>query len=528
MKMKKLGSLMLVISMIASVALTGCGASSDSTASTASTAAVSSAASSTVAAETTASGDVDPSTLEPYELNCYFLAPQCKDLPLVQDEVNKILKEKINATIKLNYFWWDSYQDKQRLIVASGDKVDTMFSPAWYGFTNFVAQKAWIPLDELLEKYGQDIKANINPAYLKAPIVNGKLYGIPTGKDMFGVGGVLVNKELADKYKMDFSNVKEPADFEPFLQTIKDNEPGIVPFVTSRGDNVGYFTQDLFDRFIDNTNYVGYKKTDSKDIKVINVLEDEEFSKQIKLSNDWYKKGLINKDAGTLMDSVPVKKAKKAFMWGEQLKPGKDSEMEAQLGLKLIQVNAYQGKQYYVGTGELTNSMLAISRTSKDPARAMMFLNLLFKDKQLKNLLDWGIEGKHYKKIGENQIDYADGVTAETSGYTGLAQWAMGGSQFLDYLWANEATDKWDKMQKFNDSGKPMETLGWTFDQTNVKNEIATLANVGRTYVEPMNDGVADFDKNYPKAKKAMEAAGMQKVIDEAQKQIDAYIASKK
>lgn len=524
MKMRKLGSLMLALSMIASVALTGCGSSSESAAST--VAAASSAASS-VATESTAAGD-DASKLEPYELNCYFLAPQVKDLPLIQDEVNKILKEKINATIKLNYFWWDSYQDKQKLIVASGEKIDTMFSPAWWGYNNFVAQKAWLELDELLADYGKDITANINPAYLKAPLIDGKLYAIPTGKDMFGTGGVLINKTMADKYKMDFSNVKEPADFEPFLQTIKDNEPGVVPFVVSKGDQVGYFTQDIFDRVASAEVYVGWKKTDSKDIKVMNIIEDPEFEKQIRLANDWYKKGLINKDSGTLQDSVPLKKASKAFMWGEQLKPGKDAEMNAQLGIDLIQVNAYQGKQYYVGTGDLTNSMLVISRTSKDPARAMMFMNLLFKDKQLKNLLDWGIEGKHYKKIGENQIDFADGVTAETSGYTGLAQWAMGGSQFLDYLWANEAPNKWDEMEKFNNSAKAQATLGWTFDQTKVKNEIATLVNIGKTYIEPMNDGVSNFEQNYPKAKKAMETAGIQKVIDEAQRQLDEFLAKQK
>lgn len=519
MKMRKLGSLMLALSMIASVALTGCGSSSDSAAST--------AAGSSVATGSTASGD-DVSKLEPYELNCYFLAPQVKDLALVQDEVNKILKEKINATIKLNYFWWDSYQDKQKLIVASGEKIDTMFSPSWWGYSNFVAQKAWLELDDLLAQYGKDITANINPAYLKAPIVDGKLYAIPTGKDMFGVGGVLVNKALADKYKMDFSNVKDPADFEPFLQTIKDNEPGVTPFVSCKGDQTSYFLQDIYDRVASTEVTVGWKKTDSSDIKVLNINETPEYKKIVDMTNSWYKKGLLNKDVATLQDSLPMKKAQKAFMWGEQLKPGKAAEMKAQLGYDLIQVNAYSGLQYYVGTGDLTNSMMVISRTSKDPARAMMFLNLLFKDKQLKNLLDWGIEGKHYKKIGENQIDFADGVTAETSGYTGLAQWAMGGSQFLDYLWSNEATDKWDQMEKFNNSAKAQKTLGWTYDQTAVKNEIATLVNVGKTYGEPIGEGIVTYDQAYPKMKKALEAAGIQKVIDDAQKNINDFLATQK
>jgi len=522
-KMKKVGSLILALSMITSVALTGCGSSGDSA--TSSSPAAGSETGSASAVSTT-SGDV--AKLEPYELNCYFLAPQVKDQALVQDEVNKLLTEKINATIKLNYLWWDSYQDKQKLIVASGEKVDLMFSPAWWGYSNFVAQKAWLELDDLLAEYGKDITANINPAYLKAPIVNGKLYGIPTSKDMFGNGGVLVNKALAEKYKMDFSTVKEPADFEPFLQTIKDNEPGVTPFISAKGDHTSYFTQDIFEKAASAEVTVGWKKSDSADIKVININEAPEFKKIVDMTHDWYKKGLLNKDVATLQDSMPVKKAQKAFMWGEQLKPGKDAEMKAQLGYELIQVPAYSGMQYYVGTGDLTNSMYVISRASKDPARAMMFMNLLFKDKQIKNLLDWGIEGKHYKKVGENQIDFADGVTAETSGYTGLAQWAMGGSQFLDYLWSNEAPDKWEQMAKFNNSAKPQKTLGWTYDQTAVKSEIATLVNVGKTYGEPIAEGIVTYDQAYPKMKKALEAAGIQKVIEDTQKQISAYTATQK
>jgi putative aldouronate transport system substrate-binding protein len=243
------------------------------------------------------------------------------------------------------------------------------------------------------------------------------------------------------------------------------------------------------------------------------------------MSADWYKKGYINKDVATLKDGMPIKKAQKAFMWAEQLKPGKADEMKAQLGYDLLQFDAYNGINHYVVTGDLTNSMYVISRNSKNPERAMMFMNLLFSDKKLKNLLDWGIEGKHYKKIGDNQIDYADGVTPETSGYTGLAQWAMGGSQFLDYLWANEAADKWQKMEAFNNSAKPTLTLGWTFNAEPVKTEIAAVANVGKTYGEPLAEGIVDYDTYYPtKYKTALEKAGSQKIIDECQKQVNTYL----
>ncbi len=514
LKFKKLGCVAISAFLVSGLLLTGC---SDKTEKT----------DPKPSAQESASSSVPPaSDLKPYELNAYFLAPQCKDLALVQEEVNKILKEKINATIKLNYLWWDSYQQKQQLLVASGEKIDIMFSPSWWGYNDYVAKKAWLPLDELLEKYGKDIKANINPAYLKAPIVNGKLYAIPTAKDMYGTGGFIFNKALLDKYGFDVNTITKPEDVEPWFKIIKEKEPGITPLLSAQGDHNQYLQQDWQVNVGTVDVPVGYQKTDG-DVKIGNLMETDTAKRIFKLSHSWYLKGYINKDVATLKDSTPQKKSGKVFAWTEQLKPGKAEEMEAQFGYDLVQADAWKGIQYYTTTPDLTNSQLVIPNTSGDPERAMMFINLMFSDKNLKNLLSWGIENKHYKKIGDNQIDFADGVTADNSGYYGLAQWAMGGSQFLDYLWASESPDKWEKMQAFNETAKPMKIVGWTYDSTNVKAEMAALAPIGQNQGRPLSCGIVDYDTYYPKVKASLEKAGIQKVIDDCQKSVDAFVAGK-
>ena len=515
---KRMSQLFAVLMALA-ILLSGCGTAAPATSAAPSSSAP--AKSSEAAAASSEAAPAPESSLEPVELNAWFLAPQVKDVELVQAEVSKLLSEKINATIKLNYFWWDSYADKQKLALASGEAIDTMFSPQWWNYETYVSQKAYLELDDLLANYGKNIVANIHPSYLEAPRIEGVLYGIPTNKDMLGVSGVLVNKAMAEKYNMDFSGVKTPADLEPFLKTIKENESDVVPFISTKGDQSSYFMMD-YSASINGD--VGFIKTDG-DIKVLNTKETEEYKTVQALARDWFKKGYINEDVATLQDGMPVKKAQKAFMWAEQLKPGKDKEMEAQLGYEIVQVYAYQGLPRYTMTGDLTNSMFVIPRASKNPERAMMFLDLMFYDKQLKNLISWGIEGVHYKKVGENQIDFADGVTAENSGYTGMAQWAQGGNQFLDYLWANESPDKWEKMKEFNDSAVPTKALGWTFNQEPVKTQIAACTTVGDEFGAALNSGVVDYDEVYPKMQKAYETAGINDIIAEAQKQLDAFAA---
>lgn len=516
-KVKKLVCNFVAATLMCSALLSGCGGSD------------SSKVDDTKTTENTEnnSSDIDVSKLEPYEINAYFLAPQVKDLKLVEEEINKILKKKINATIKLNYYWWDNYQQKQQMAVASGEKIDIMFSPSWWGYNDYVAKQAWLPLDDLLEQYGKDIKANIDPAYLKAPIVNGKLYAIPTAKDMYGTGGFIFNKALIEKYNFDINSIRQPEDIEPWLKIIKENEPDVIPFLSSQGDQQAYLTQDWQVNVGTVDVPVGYAKTDG-DVKIINLMETDISKRIYKLTRSWYLKGYINKDVATLKDGTPIKKAGKVFAWTEQLKPGKAEELMAQYGYPLVQADAWKDIQYFTTTPDLTNSQLVIPRSSDDPARAMMFINLLFSDKELKNLLSWGIENKHYKKISENQIDFADGVNADNSGYYGLAQWAMGGSQFLDYLWVSESPDKWQKMDEFNKSAKPMKIVGWTYDSSNVKTEMAALAPIGQNQGKPLSQGLVDYDEYYPKVKASLEKAGIQKVIDDCQKSVDEFIANNK
>ena len=259
---KRLGNLIISAVLVSSLLLTGCGNRSNTD----------TPDNPNPTSQSTDGGTA--SDLKPYEINAYFLAPQVKDLELVQEELNKLLKEKINATIKLNYFWWDSYQEKQQLAVSSGEKIDIMFSPSWWGFNDYVAKQAWLPLDDLLQEHGQDIIANIDPSYLKAPIVNGKLYAIPTAKDMYGTGGFIFNKALVDKYNFDIESITKPEDIEPWLATIKENEPDVIPFLSTKGDQQAYLVQDWHVNVGSVDVPVGYEKTDG-DVKIINLLETE-------------------------------------------------------------------------------------------------------------------------------------------------------------------------------------------------------------------------------------------------------------
>lgn len=525
--------MLLALVMVLSVVLAACGSSknegSPSPSASPSAAASESAAPSPSESQSAASDDIDVSKLQPYEIKLIWEGPTPKDIGVVEAKMNEYLKEKINATVKLSTLDWGQYNDKLPLMIASREPTDIVFTAQWNGHANNVAKGGFLALNDpngpagnLIEQYGKDIVATLDPAFLEGAKINGFNYGIPTNKELASLGGVLYRKDIADELGLteQLNNVKTIADLEPILTVVKEKKPEIIPLFLRDGENFSthYLAQHdyLGDADID-----GIVRKDGTDTTVISRFEDPDYIAQLSLTRQFFQAGLINKDAATTTLGVQdAMKKGNVFMVTSSLKPGKDDEFSIAIGMpgKLKQIEI--GPRT-VSTGETAGAMLGISSTSKDPARAMMLINLLHSDKYLNNLLNFGIEGEHYEKVSENIIkpgpkfnDYNPGVA-----------WELG-NQFLNYIWDTEDPEKWEKYKIFNQGAHKSPALGFTFNVEPVKSQAAILVNLKKQYAPALETGSIDPSKAqewYDKEK----ANGLDKVIAEKQKQLNEFLASK-
>ena len=102
----------------------------------------------------------------------------------------------------------------------------------------------------------------------------------------------------------------------------------------------------------------------------------------------------------------------------------------------------------------------------------------------------------------------------------------MFGNQMNTYLWSNEDPQKWEKFKAFNESSTKSPALGFVWDPTNVKNEVAACANVKTEFNAPLFTGSIDPEKYLPQYIQKMKEAGLDKIIAEKQKQLDEWAAS--
>ena len=84
--------------------------------------------------------------------------------------------------------------------------------------------------------------------------------------------------------------------------------------------------------------------------------------------------------------------------------------------------------------------------------------------------------------------------------------------------------EEWEKTIK---DGVGTEKFGgFVFDPTNVQMEVTACNNVVQQYWWPLELGYTDKDAGFEEFKKNLEVAGIEKVIAEAQRQLDEYITS--
>jgi len=516
-KAKKLVGLTLALCMAVTM-VAGCGndTASDSTADS-SVAAGSSVAvtDSSVAADSSTAID----TSKAVELQWYTVGGgQPKDMDAVLAKVNEYLKPKINATLKLDVFsWGNDVEDKMTAKIASGAKFDIVSTANWLvKYVENSTKGAYVDLTPMLDKYAPKTKANLGEKLITGASVGGKLYAIPTLKEVAHNFGFLINKKMADKNGIDISTIKTFEGIEPALKIIKDKEPGVEAFQTLTGESP-YRVLD-FEKLVGD-DVPGAVYGDGRDTTVVNDFDTPEAKALFTTLNGWYKAGYIRKDADTVTDMSQNRKAGKVFAAIAQLKPGKDAEQSLADNTDWKQIDLTPAR---ATTRDMNGAMNAISKTSDNPERALMFLELMNNDPELVNLIDFGIEGTHYKKIAgkENVIEQTQ---AGKDNYNMGTAWLMG-NQFNTYLFATENPNKWANFKAYNDSAVSSKLAGFSVNTEKIKTQVAALTAVKKQFMPGLETGKSDPATVLPKFTDKLKASGLDEALKEMQAQVDEFL----
>ncbi|GAB6168303.1 ABC transporter substrate-binding protein [Clostridium carnis] len=440
---------------------------------------------------------------KPVKLTWYTIGQEPKDLSIVQEEINKYLEEKINANIDMKFADFGDYDKKLSVVINSAEDYDLAFTCSWAG--NYVGNSrkgAFLELDPYLDTIGKDMKDAIDERFWDGAKVQGKTYAVPNQKEL-GVQPMWVfTKEYVDKYNIPYQDIKSLEDLEPWLKLIKEKEPDIVPYYIDKTLAPPQYFDFLSDPF-------GVEYGD-KSLTVKSIFNTDKFKSTLKTLKKYYDLGYINADSAI----SPYDKTIKRFVTKADGQPYAAGLWAKDVGYELV---ATPIMDTHITSASTTGSMIAVSKNSKNPEKAVEFLNLLNTDEHLRNLVNYGVEGTHYEKVGDKQVKLLPRSVDYSVAYFSV------GNLFKTYTLDTEPETKWAEFEEFNKNSKESEALGFKFDPTPVTNEMAGISNAYEEFRALIFSGSVDIDEYIGKLNTKLKEQGMDKVMAEMQKQLDEW-----
>lgn len=432
------------------------------------------------------------------------------DLGIVQDEVNRIVEPEIGAKVEFRYIDSGSYTEKMNMSFSSQEIFDICFTGFVNPFDTTASKGAYMALDELLEST-PELKQSIPEWLWKAGTRDGKIYAVPNYQICSGYFTSFMYTDLVKELGVDVESIRKPEDFEPVLEKIKQTHPEMYPWRIANGVTLW------------NQNYEEVASgvvvdTNSDELKAYVSYETENAFDAAEKTREWYEKGYIRSDAASVGDDNLDWINGKYGVFHATYKPGVETEFATKLGGR--EVTAFKVGDPYVTRTKCVAAMTAISKTSKNPEKAIKLIELVNTDKELYNLICFGIEGKHYEKVDDKHVKLNS-----DSGYYINASWKYG-NQFNAYLLEGQADDVWEQTIKMNEEAKKSPLLGFVFDTTPVQSEIAQV-NAVRGEYSALGNGTRDYHEFLDEYKSRLKAAGIEKIRDEVQKQLDEYAKTK-
>ncbi len=440
------------------------------------------------------------------------------DLPKVQDAVNAKTIPAINVEVEFKAVSaYDAFALFPTWVSTGGERIDLMM-PLLQDLRSYVDQDLLLPLDDLISENAPHLTALIEEGQpiVSGNIINGNIYAVLAVPNIYGQGGgyVIGEKYLEEiGFEFDEKKVYTLDDLTGIFAAIKEKHPDMYPCgVVTTGKTSSEFTyaSGPIDSMSGTPNYTGVLLGESS-TTVVNLFESEEYQNYLRHLREWNLAGYIHPDAATMEGTVDSLKAA-GVTAGYFMLSAPIQQKEGDVILRLSE--PYQLSQ---GAGGWV-----IPYRSEAPEAAIKFIDLVWSDAALANLIMWGIEGEHYvvKDASINLIDFPEGVTATNSSYYNtLGIW--GDARHMYTFSANNTQEKNDAYTA-EASQHRTQGIGISFNMEDVTNEVAAISAVIAQYVPTLESGSVDLDTYYPQFIQALKAAGIDTVIAEKQAQFDA------
>lgn len=464
------------------------------------------------------------SSLDPVTLKFIFYGDKKSATDDVWAAVADHTRDQLNADFDVQFIAGGDYQQKLLVMAGAGEAWDLNFDSNWTGYYLMVAQEAYMDLSELLPVYAPTLYATYEATGALAAATDslGRVTALPWTMTMNNRQHFQWRGDLAKAagIEVDPAEITTAEAVLDLCRKLKEAYPD--KYIL---ENAGL---DVF-----------LQKYDLQDIGHGLVID----------LNDPDCKAMYIEDTQAYLERAQMAKIMQdeGIIWGDVLTDGRDHNDLINEGMLItkwgthefahqkrawVEPEAYWDSSIlypdnkYANRTPLANA-LTIPETAENPERTLMFLDLLETDRDLYDLVHYGILGKTYELNGEEAV-YPEGMNGSNSNYMEWGgRWAMWKPQFMrpdasydEGFWTREAEFAASNPNNVN---SPLAGFNLNMDDINIEiaerdqifNDANKLLDVGM--VDDVEAAIKDLQEKQIEAHR-------DRVLEETQRQIDEYL----
>jgi ABC-type glycerol-3-phosphate transport system substrate-binding protein len=435
----------------------------------------------------------------------------------LENEFAKKMKDDLGLKVEMIYVPWDQYWEQKDIMLAANEPIDLY----WDGLpdlSTMVNKKQALVLNDLIDKYGQDMLKVLPMEQIQGAKIGDDIYGIPSAyapsSAMYQL--VCVRQDILEAVGMEKLNTAE--DLKVFAEKVKEQFPEMKgPADVIFKPLTRYFADEQY-TWIASADTVVYGE-DSK--KAYNYYDTDAFREVAQYNREMYNAGLYSDELTIKYNERDSRMQTGLYLWVEG-SLGKETEIidsvkanapDARLQTYLLKE---EEPRYVIATG---GEVLCIPPTAPNPEGAMKFINWLYTSQENYLFALYGVEGTDYEVV--------DGRINKLVPDEFFYEW-MFRNQNYQLFTPNIDQEYIDKYQSWDEEAIPSDMLGFRFNNEKVKEIETAIKEITGKDLASVLYGFVDFDTEYPKAMQKLKDAGIDEYVAEVQRQVDEFLAAKK
>lgn len=360
---------------------------------------------------TTNGGNNGDGSLEPVTFTYFNFQNRAQDKMASDTTIGKILQDQTGVDWKIEYLVGDA-ETKSGVMMAGGDYPDVIGLDGQY--EKFLDAGALLPLDDLIEQHGPNIKRVYEPYFDLMRHSDGHIYILPYSANVgyisepeIGQGAFWIQRSVLKEFGYPFvTTLDEYFDLiRQYIQKYPTTEDG--------ASRIGFAIYAPTGNFFTVTNASNHLAGYPNDGDV--MIDMETYEAKMYAGSEWEKRwvkalnelnaeGLFDPETFTMDQDQFIEKMTTGrllgyFAYGWQvgeatnvLRTGPD-----ELRYAPLPVTFEEGikDQYIDPPSFVANRGVALSVKAKDPVRIIQYFDNMLKEENQK-LIQWGIEGENY------------------------------------------------------------------------------------------------------------------------------------